>query len=73
MPSDPEVLQLAETLRQLIAALPAETQARYVLDIDEIRAGGALLFDAVEGVEAKSATSESDMTLENAKAPSGKS
>ncbi len=70
--SDPEVLQLAETLRAAIAALPAETQARYAVDIDEIRAGGALLFDAVEGVKAKSATSATDMTFKNVKAPPGK-
>ncbi len=70
--SDPEVLQLAETLREAIAALPAETQARYAVDIDEIRAGGALLFDAVEGVKAKSATSATDMTFKNVTAPPGK-
>jgi hypothetical protein len=71
--NDPEVLQLAETLREAIAALPAETKARYAVNIEEIRSGGALLFDAVEGVKAKSATSESDMTFKNVTAPSGKS
>ncbi len=69
---DAELLALAETLREAIAALPAETQARYAVNIDEIRSGGALLFDAVEGVKAKTATSESDMTFKNVKAPPGK-
>jgi hypothetical protein len=69
---DPEVLRLAETLRELIAALPAETQARYAVDIEVIHSGGALLFDAVEGVKAKSATSATDMTFRNVTAPPGK-
>jgi hypothetical protein len=70
---DPEVLKLAETLRELIAALPAETQARYAVDIEEISSGGVLLFEAVQGVKAKSATSEGDMTFKNVTAPPGKS
>jgi hypothetical protein len=70
---DPEVLKLAETLREAIAALPAETQARYAVDIEVINSGGALLFEAVEGVKAKSATSEGDMTFKNVTAPPGKS
>lgn len=69
---DAELLRLAETLREAIAALPAETQARYAVNIDEIRSGGVLLFEAVEGVKAKTATSESDMTFKNVKAPPGK-
>jgi hypothetical protein len=69
---DPEVLQLAETLRELIEALPAETQARYAVDIEVIRSGGKLLFEAVEGVKAKSATSEGDMTFTTVTAPPGK-
>jgi hypothetical protein len=69
---DPEVLKLAETLREAIAALPAETQARYAVDIEVINSGGALLFEAVEGVKAKSATSEGDMTFKNVTAPPGK-
>jgi hypothetical protein len=69
---DPEVLKLAETLREAIAALPAETQARYAVDIEVINSGGALLFDAVEGVKAKSATSAADMTFRNVTAPPGK-
>jgi hypothetical protein len=69
---DQEVLQLAETLRAAIAALPAETQARYAVNIDEIRSGGALLFDAVQGVKAKTATSATDMTFKNVSAPPGK-
>jgi hypothetical protein len=71
--ADEELLRLAETLREAIAALPAETQARYAVNIDEIRAGGTLLFEAVEGVKAKSATSTSDMTFKDVKAPPGKS
>ena len=70
--TDPEILQLAETLREAIAALPADTQARYAVNIDEIRSGGALLFEAVEGVKAKTATSATDMTFKNVKAPPGK-
>lgn len=66
---DAELLRLAETLREAIAALPAETQARYAVDIEEIRSGGALLFEAVEGVKAKTATSRSDMTFRNVEAP----
>lgn len=69
---DAELLQLAQTLREAIAALPAETQARYAVNIDEIRSGGALLFEAVEGVKAKSATSTGDMTFKNVTAPPGK-
>jgi|GEM_PF-2554646 len=71
--ADPDVLQLAETLRAAIAALPAETQARYAVNIDDIRSGGSLLFEAVEGVKAKTATSTTDMTFKNVKAPPGKS
>ncbi len=67
--NDEKVLGLAETLREAIAALPAETQARYAVNIDEIRSGGALLFEAVEGVRAKTATSQSDMTFKDVKAP----
>lgn len=69
---DEELLRLAETLREAIAALPAETQARYAVNIDDIRAGGALLFEAVEGVRAKTATSQGDMTFKKVKAPPGK-
>ncbi len=70
---DTELLQLAETLREAIVALPTETQARYAVNIDEIRSGGVLLFEAVEGVKAKSATSAGDMTFKHVKAPPGKS
>lgn len=69
---DEELLRLAGTLREAIAALPAETQARYAVNIDDIRAGGALLFEAVEGVRAKTATSTGDMTFKNVKVPPGK-
>ncbi len=69
--ADEELLRLAETLREAIAALPAEMQARYAVNIDEIKAGGALLFEAVEGVRAKSATSRGDMTFKGVKAPPG--
>ena len=68
---DAELLEIAETLRAALAALPDATLARYAVDIDEIKSGGALLFDAVEGVKAKTATSEGDMTFKNVKAPPG--
>lgn len=67
---DEELLQLAETLRKAISALPIDTQASYAVNIDEIKAGGVLLFEAVEGVRAKSATSKGDMTFKDIKAPS---
>lgn len=66
---DAELLQLAEQLREAIDALPAEIQARYAVDIETIRSGGNLLFEAVDGVKAKSATSEGDMTFKDVKAP----
>jgi flagellar motility protein MotE (MotC chaperone) len=69
---DAKLLKLAETLREEIAALPSETQARYAVNIETIRSGGNLLFEAVEGVNAKTATSERDMTFRNVKAPPGK-
>lgn len=69
---DVEVLKLAETLREAIEALPAETQACYAVNIETIRSGGNLLFEAVEGVKAKSASSKGDMTFRNVKAPPGK-
>lgn len=69
---DADLLQLAETLRAAIAALPEETQNRYAVDIETIRSGGNLLFEAVEGVKARSATSKGDMTFRNVKAPPGK-
>ncbi len=69
---DAELLELAEQLRQAIKALPEQDQARYAVNIETIRAGGRLIFDAVEGVKAKSATSEGDMEFRNVKAPPGK-
>lgn len=69
--SDPEIIKLLETLCEAITALPAETQARYAVNIDEIRAGGALLFEGVEGIKAKSATSATDMTFKLVNAPPG--
>lgn len=69
---DAELLKLAEQLREAIEALPAEIQARYAVNIETIRSGGNLLFEAVEGVKAKSATSEGDMTFRDVKAPPGK-
>ncbi len=70
--TDAEVLRLAETLREAIAALPAETLALYAVNIDKIQSDGALSFEAVEGVKAKAATSQGDMTFTNIKAPPGK-
>jgi hypothetical protein len=69
---DVELLQLAERLREAIAALPAETQARYAVDIETIRSGGDLLFEAVEGVRAATAIAKGDMTFKNVTAPPGK-
>ena len=70
--NDSELLRLAETLRAGVAALPSETQARFAVDIEEIRSGQALLFEAVGGVRAKTATAEGDMTFRNVTAPPGK-
>lgn len=70
--NDAELLRLAETLRAEIAALPSEMQARYAINIDEIRSGGALLFEAVEGIKAKTAISEGNMTFKNVTVPPGK-
>lgn len=69
---DAELLSLAEQLREAIEALPAETQARYAVNIETIRSGGNLLFEAVEGVKATSAISKNDMTFRNVKAPPGR-
>jgi hypothetical protein len=69
---DPQVVELAQTLRAAIEALPAETTARYAIDIETIRAGGHLLFEASEGIRAKLATSKGDMTFKGIKAPPGK-
>lgn len=69
---DAELLELAEQLREAIKALPAETQVRYAVDIETIRSGGNLLFDAIEGVKAKTASSKGDITFRNIKAPPGK-
>lgn len=66
---DAELIKLAEQLQAAIEALPAETQARYAVNIETIRAGGNLLFEAVEGVKAKTATSEGDMTFRDVRAP----
>lgn len=66
---DAELLELAEQLREAIEALPADTQTRYAVNIETIRSGGDLLFEAVEGIKAKTATSEGDMTFKDIKAP----
>ena len=70
--NDGELLRLAEALRAAIAALPQETQARYAVDIEQVQSGGSLLFEAIEGVKAKTATSVGDMTFKNVSAPPGK-
>ena len=70
--SDADVLKHARNLCQAIAALPQEVQARYAVDIEEIRSGAALMFEDVEGVKAQRAVSEGDMTFSNVKAPRGK-
>ena len=69
---DGELLQLAEDLRAAIAALPQETQARTAIDIETIRSGGSLLFEAIEGIKAKSVSSVDDLTFKNVTAPPGK-
>lgn len=69
---DAELLELAERLREALEALPAETQARYAVNIETIRSGGNLLFEAVEGIKAKTATSKGDMTFKDVKALPGK-
>ena len=70
--NDAEVLRLAGILREAISVLPPKAQARYAVDIEEIRSGATLLFDAVEGVKAKSAIAEGDMTVKTVTAPPGK-
>jgi hypothetical protein len=67
--ADPEVASLAADLRAAIEALPKATLTAYAVDIETIRAGGALLFRNVEGVKAKSAESVGDMTFRGIKAP----
>jgi hypothetical protein len=69
---DAKLLELAEALRQEIAALPQEVTARYAVNIETIRSGGNLLFEAVEGIKATMVSSEGDMTLRDIKAPPGK-
>ena len=69
---DAEVLRLARTVWQAIAALPQEVQMRHAVEIEEIRAGAALVFDDVEGVKARRVVSKGDMTFSNVKAPPGK-
>ncbi|MEP1698565.1 MAG: hypothetical protein ABJJ69_18685 [Paracoccaceae bacterium] len=66
---DAKLLELAEQLREAIAALPVDTQARYAVNIETIKSGGNLLFEAVEGVMAKTVTSEGDMTFKDVKVP----
>lgn len=68
---DAELLALVETLRESIDALSPETQTNHAVNIDEIRAGGSLLFEAVEGIKAKTASSKGDMTFKNVRSPSG--
>jgi len=62
---DPE---LADLVAQLIRALPPQA-VPVAVEIDEIRAGGALSFANVEGIRAKSAISEGDMSFDGIKAP----
>ena len=70
--SDMELRQLAQTLRDAILELPRDIQMRYAVNVEEIRAGGSLLFENVQGVKAQTVTSDSDMTFKNVTAPSGK-
>lgn len=66
---DQDIRTLAETLRASIAALPAEVQATYAVDIERIRAGRSLTFENVEGVRAKSATAGEDISFRGVSAP----
>ena len=66
---DADLLTLADTLRHAIEALPAAAQAPAAVEIETIRAGGNLLFDTVEGIRSKLATSKGDMTFKNVTAP----
>ncbi len=70
--ADGEVQRLAALLLAAIEAAPEHERAPYAVDIREIRSKGALRFTDVEGVKADIATSETDMTFENVKAPPGK-
>jgi hypothetical protein len=54
--ADTELLKLGETLKASIEALPADTLARYAIDIKVIRSGGSLFFEGVEGIHADTAT-----------------
>lgn len=66
---DAKLLELVERLQGAIEALPAETQARYAVNIVTIRSSGHLLFEGVEGVKAKTATSQGNLTFRDVKAP----
>lgn len=66
---DPELLKIAQMLSKAIDALPAETLTQYAVNIETIRAGGKLVFDNVEGVNATTATSQGDMTFKNVRSP----
>jgi len=76
--SKPEIAQdgdlkaLVETLRQAIENLPAETQARYAIDVETIRAGRDVLIENAEGVRADTIDAGQDATLRNVTAPPGK-
>lgn len=63
--------ELAKLVAELIRALPSTAVPRAV-EIDEIRAGGDLSFADVEGIRARTATSEGNMSFTGIKAPPGK-
>ena len=71
---DPDVLTLAQQLQAALAEMPTATANAYAIDIEEIRAGGNLLFEAIEGgIKSDSAKSAGDMEFRGVTAPkSGK-
>ncbi len=69
---DVDLLKLAERLRDAIEALPADVQSFYAVDIESIRSGGNILFDAIEGVKIDTVDGDGDVTFQNIQAPPGK-
>ena len=67
---DAEVLDLAETLRAAIEALPEPVLAAPpAIDAEVIRAGGNQLFEAVEGIRAGRIEATGDQTFKGIKSP----
>lgn len=67
---DAELRRLADQLRETIRALPpAETSALPAVMIETIESGGSLTIEDNEGVAARSATSQGDMTIRGNRSP----